>query len=95
MQYEMRAEIWLYPTGAWHFVTLPAEFTEGIRALTGPRRGWGSVRVKAQIGDTAWLTSIFPERSSGAFILPIKADVRRREGLAAGDTVSLTVEIQI
>ena len=33
MRYEADAEIWVFHTGAWHFVTLPATFTEGIKAL--------------------------------------------------------------
>jgi hypothetical protein len=96
MRYEMQAEIWLYKTGSWHFVTLPVEFSEGIKTLRGPTsRGWGSVRVKARLGASEWRTSIFPESKSGAFLLPIKAEIRRREGVAAGDTVALVVELEM
>jgi hypothetical protein len=41
-----------------------------------------------------WETSIFPDsRSGGAYILPLKAKVRSAEGIMAGDTISLTLEI--
>jgi len=96
MRYEADAEIWVFHTGNWHFVTLPAAFTDGIKALRGPKTpGWGSVRVTARLGASEWRTSIFPDSKSGAFLLPIKAEVRKREGVAAGDTVSVAVEIEI
>lgn len=97
MRYEAEAEVWLYTAAktAWHFVSLPSEFSEGIRALRGPRApGWGSLRVTATIGGTTWRTSIFPDTKSGAFILPLKAEVRRRESIGAGDRVAVTVEIE-
>jgi hypothetical protein len=96
MRYEADAEIWVFHTGNWHFVTLPAEFSEGIKTLRGPKTpGWGSVRVTARLGSSEWRTSIFPDSKSGAFLLPIKAEVRKRERVTAGDTVSLSVEIEI
>jgi hypothetical protein len=93
--YEFSAPIWLYQgQGAWHFITLPVDVAARIRHLiTGPRRGWGSVRVKVSIGRTTWATSIFPYKELNSFILPIKAQVRKAEGLSLGDAplISLTV----
>ena len=53
------APLWLWSEGKgrWHFVTVPAEQAVEIRlaaAASGPRRGFGSVRVAAAIGDVAW-----------------------------------------
>jgi len=97
MRYEVEAEVWLYAgdKAAWHFLSLPAEMTDGIRGLRGPRVGWGSLRVIATLGGTTWRTSIFPDAKSGAFILPLKADVRRRENVGAGDRVAVAVEIEL
>ena len=89
--------LWLW-TGegpSWHFVTVPEEQSAELRleaAAAGPRRGFGSVRVEARIGDVAWRTSVFPQKSGG-YILPVKASVRRDAGIAAGDEVSFEVEI--
>lgn len=96
MRYEVKAEVWLYAgdKAAWHFLSLPPDMSEGIRRLRGPRVGWGSLRVAATVGGTTWRTSIFPDSRSGAFILPIKADVRRRENIAAGDRVTVNVDIE-
>ena len=56
------------------------------------RRGFGSVRVQCRIGDVIWRTSLFPQKSGGYF-LPIKIDVCRKEGLAAGEQVTVDLEL--
>ena len=91
------APIWLWSEGkgSWHFLTVPPEQAIEIRLLataTGPRRGFGSVRVSASINGVTWRTSIFPQKSGG-YILPVKADVRRRAGIAAGDDVMVTLAL--
>jgi hypothetical protein len=53
------------------------------------------VRVEARVGTVVWRTSIFPDSKSGAFLLPIKAEVRRRAGISAGDRVGLTIDLLI
>ena len=90
------APIWLWSEGkgSWHFLTIPADDAVEIRletAASGVRRGFGSVRVEAVINDVAWRTSIFPQKSGG-YILPIKADIRRRANISAGDEVTVTIE---
>ena len=93
----VRSKLWLYPgPGGWHFITLPSKHAREIKtSLRGMRRGWGSLPVKATIGKTSWKTSIFPERKSASYVLPVKADVRKRENIEAGDTVVLALEVTI
>ena len=90
------APVWLWSEGqgSWHFLTVPADEALEIRAhsLGGGRRGFGSVRVEATIHEVAWRTSVFPQKSGG-YLLPIKADVRRRAGIAAGDEVTVELEL--
>jgi hypothetical protein len=94
--YEFEAEVWVSGgEGAWHFLTLPADVGEGLKALRGPARNFGSMRVSASVGDTVWKTSLFPDRRLGTFLLPVKADVRRRLGLGVGDSVRVTIEVLI
>ncbi|ESW83008.1 DUF1905 domain-containing protein [Mesorhizobium sp. M1005] len=94
---DVQAEIWVYPgKGGWHFVTLPPEPGAWIKtAMTGLARPWGSLGVEAVIGQTRWRTSLFPDKKSGSLLLPIKTAVRVREGLGAGDTANLTIEMQL
>ena len=85
--YTFDAELWEW-TGqgaAWFFVTLPEDVTDEIDdAHTGPRAGFGSVKVRVSVGATTWDTSIFPSKDAGGFILPIKKAVRVAEGVSVG-----------
>jgi hypothetical protein len=96
-RYDVQAEIWVYPgKGGWHFVTLPPELGARIKtAMAGMARPWGSLGVEAVIGQTRWRTALFPDKKSGSLLLPIKTAVRVREGLRAGDTAKLTIEMQL
>jgi len=80
--WEFEAEPWLHETGSWVFVTLPPDVDEELRLLSGPRRGFGSVRVEVTCGDTTWHTSAFP--SAEGFVVPLKQAVRRAELLEIG-----------
>lgn len=85
---EFSAELWRHGGDAgWHFVTLPAEVAEQVREQAGEPHGFGSVRVEVTVGGTTWRTSVFPDTRTGSFVLPVKAEVRRREDLLAGDDV--------
>jgi hypothetical protein len=90
--YDFTAELWLHNDipGAWYFVTLPRHASDEIRA-TPERRGFGSVRVRATIGDSTWDTSVFPDTRTDSFLLPVKAAVRSREGIDEGDLVTVTI----
>ncbi len=93
--YTLRSELWLYPgeTANWHFVSVPKKESEKIKNEVPQKRGFGSVRVTVTIGKTTWMTSIFPDKRSGTYLLPIKADVRKKESLHKGDIVTFRIEI--
>ena len=89
------APLWLWTgeNGSWHFITVPEELSGEIRAhAMAALRGFGSVRVEACIHDVTWRTSVFPVKSGG-YILPVKAGVRRKAGIAAGDEVIVDLEL--
>ncbi|OGG57819.1 hypothetical protein A2853_04135 [Candidatus Kaiserbacteria bacterium RIFCSPHIGHO2_01_FULL_55_17] len=80
--------------GAWHFVHVDKAQSAKIKEkYAGPRRGFGAVRVSVKIGKTTWQTSIFPDKRSGTYLLPLKAAVRRAEGIFEGETITFTLEI--
>lgn len=82
------------PKAAWYFLTIAGDVATSIRTTTrGRSGGFGSVRVTAQIGETAWQTSLFPSKDNGGYLLPLKAGVRRAEGLEEGGTA--TVELTV
>jgi len=96
--YETRAKLWRWTAGkaTWHFVTLPAAISKEIRLVdAGPRRtGFGSLRVEATIGSSTWMTSIFPSSGLKAYILPVKAAVRKAENLVEGKLVNVQVVVR-
>ena len=92
----MKSEVWLYPGMAgWHFISIPKKQTEDIKRRFGAKaKGWGSLPVVVNIGKTKWKTSIFPDKKSGTYLLPLKADVRKKEGVFKGDFVNLLIEVK-
>jgi hypothetical protein len=96
-RYSCPSKIFLWPgqQAAWHFVPVSAKQSAAIKKVHGAHaRGWGSLPVRATIGKTRWNTSIFPDKKSGTYLVPLKLAVRTAEGIAVGDTVKLVVEIR-
>ena len=54
--------------------------------------GWGVTPVEARIGGVAFKTSLFPK--DGGYLLPLKADVRRKTNITVGDTIDVEMTIQ-
>ena len=80
--------------GSWSFVTLPHEVADDLRdSLVEPPRGFGSVRVTVEVGASRWGTSVFPDKESGSFVLPVKQAVRRAAGIEEGDPVTVTLSL--
>ena len=79
---------------SWYFVALPKDLSEDLNALFGDhRRGFGSLPVEVSIGATVWRTSLFSDSKRGTFLLPLKASVRKAEGISEGLTVKTSFEI--
>jgi hypothetical protein len=97
------ADVWLWTgKGAWHFVTLPVQTAVqlkeidqiGFLSLTAkPRRGWGSIPVTVKVGGSIWGTSIFPDKKSGSYFLPLKSSIRNAEQIAVNDTLAIELSI--
>ena len=95
MVVDFDAQLWVWDArraDTWTFVSLPAEVSEDIRERAGPRRGFGSLRVRVTVGGSTWTTSIFPDSTRG-YVLPVKRAVRTAEKLAPGDVAAVTVEL--
>lgn len=91
----VKGPLWLWSggQGSWHFLTVPEEQSVPFRAESlAHRSGFGSVKVEARVGDVAWRTSVFPQKSGG-YVLPVKASVRRDAAIAAGDEITVEPEI--
>ena len=85
--------IWTGESGCWHFITVPEDQSDEIRAhCFANSRGFRSTKVEARIDEVSWRTSVFPMKSGGYF-LPVKAEVRRKARIAAGDEVTVEIEL--
>lgn len=95
--YTMKAKVWLYQgIAAWHFVTLPKKQSRDIKKMFGVLAGgWGSLPVVVTVGKTSWKTSIFPDKKAGAYLLPVKADVRKGEKISSGDMITFSIKIRV
>lgn len=91
---EFTAELWRWKAqDGWFFVTVPAEASALVRERPRPPRGFGSVRVRATIGDSVWATSVFPDSESGCYVLPVKKAIRMAQSVDEGDPVDVRLDI--
>ena len=95
------AELWRWAArkesadvDGWCFVTLPLDLADDVRERAGEPRGFGSVRVRVQVGTTTWDTSVFPDAASGSFALPVKKAVRTAAGVTVGDLLTVTLSVR-
>ena len=94
MELEFSGEMWFWRgPSPFHFVTVPDEESQDIEAIARDvTYGWGCIPVTARVGTTRFTTSLFPK--DGAYIVPIKAAVRKAEHIDLGDMVTVTMTIE-
>ena len=86
-------KVWTNDEGRVHFMSLPENMSGEVRAhALAYRRGFGSVRVEVRLDGIVWRTSLFPVKAGGYF-LPVKVAVCRQAGIAAGDVVTVELEL--
>lgn len=94
------APLWRWSGGSggnWFFITIDGEAGDALSATrlmrrleTGNAHGFGMIKVHATIGDSRWSTSVFPQKEGG-WLLPVKAAIRRAEGIDEGDVVEIAL----
>ncbi len=78
----------------WFFVSLEKKISAQIKWMEDLKKvGLGFVCVKAKVGKTTWSTTLFPTKE-GLYLIAIKAGVRKKEGLQAGDVVKISLELE-
>lgn len=89
---------WQGEKATYHLVTFTGDAAEALSGHAimqklefGKRAGFGSIKVTARIGETAWKTSVFPQRKQSEWILLINKKVMRAERLAPGEETDVTV----
>ncbi len=90
------SKVWLYPGMAgWHFASVPKAESTVIKNSVKVKAGFGSIPVEVQVGAQVWTTSIFPDKKAGQYLLPLKASVRKKEGIYADDTITIRIKLLV
>jgi hypothetical protein len=94
--YKLSSKVFVYPgMGGWRFLGIPLKEGKEIKEKFGKHaRGWGSLPVVVTIGATTWETSIFPDKKSGTYLLPLKAQVRKKEEIDDDSKVQFTLKLR-
>ncbi len=94
VQFKFEAQVihWRGPS-PFFFVPIPPQYAEELRHVAKVvSYGWGMVPVEATIGGIAFTTSLFPKDAT--YLLPLKAVVRRKANITAGDLVIVDMTIE-
>lgn len=94
MDVTFSAELWFWKGPApWYFVTVPDEECAAVEVMAAEvSYGWGMIPVTARIGGTEWTTSLWPK--DGAYVVPLKAAVRKAEGIDDGELVTVRLSVR-
>jgi hypothetical protein len=49
--------------------------------LRRQEEGWGRMKATAEIGKSQWETAIWFDKKHKTYLLPLKAEIRKKEGL--------------
>lgn len=93
--YTFSSIVWKHASpGGWFFVSIPADLSQEIRSGNQwLEEGWGRLKVKASIADYQWDTAIWFDTKLNCYLLPLKADVRKRIDLK--EDVEIEVSIRL
>ena len=91
-RFETQVIYWRGPS-PFFYAPIPPQHVEELRQVSKiVTYGWGMIPVEAQIGDVVFNTALFPK--DGTYLLPLKAAVRRKTNITAGDLIAVDMTIQ-
>lgn len=97
VKYLFKARVWKSKGSAgWYFATVPKYISKNIRSKHGlSEEGWGRLKTQAKIGNIEWKTSIWYDTKAGAYLLPLKAQVRKKESIFIDDRVAVILQLEL
>lgn len=95
IKYEYISKVWKHGSPAgWYFISLTQESSKEIREnLKWQEEGWGRLKVSAKTGSSGWETAIWFDTKMKTYLLPLKADIRKKENIHNGDSIKVTLWI--
>jgi hypothetical protein len=93
IKFEFTSKPWQYaPPGGWYFASLPVKLSSEIRnAVKSEEAGWGRLKAAARIGKAEWKTAIWFDTKLNAYLLPLKAEVRKSANIEVGKNIKITI----
>ncbi len=73
----------------YFFVVMPESDSADLKEEARSLIYWGQVPVRVVIGGTEFSTALFPK--DGRYLVPLRAAVRKAEGIGEGDVVAVTL----
>lgn len=98
IKYRFSAKVWRYSstggTGGWWIVRFPKELAKEIREnLKCLEEGWGRLKITAKIGDSQCQTAIRFDRKRDTYLLPLKAEIKKKEAIEIGKEENVIIWI--
>ncbi len=96
LTYQFTSELFVWSGGQanWYFIRMPVAQSRELREqMDGLTNGFGSIRVEATIEESTWRTSVFPESTTGSYLLPVKKQIRKAAEIEDGDTLEVLLTV--
>lgn len=86
-------EVWYWRGPApFYFVSVPDELSGQIHEVAREvTYGWGMIPAVVTVGATTWPTALWPK--DGTFVVPLKAWVRKAEGIDEGEPIDVDLVV--
>lgn len=93
IKYNFTGTVWQHsPNGGWVFVSLPKTISKEIREnLQWQEEGWGRMKVLASTKNIEWQTAIWFDTKSETYLLPLKAEIRKKAFIQLDDTLDIQI----
>lgn len=94
MNLTFSGEVWHWRGPApFFFVTVSEPEAAQLQEMSAMvTYGWGMIPAVLTIGDTTWETALWPK--DGGYVVPLKAAVRKAEGIEEADTVTINLTLK-
>lgn len=95
INYKFSAKLWKDSTsGGWVFVSLPKNISKEIRKnLKWQEEDWGRMKAVATINNLEWSTAIWFDTKSNTYLLPVKAEIRKKAYLKLDSIIHINISI--
>ncbi|MBM3261569.1 DUF1905 domain-containing protein [Candidatus Kaiserbacteria bacterium] len=96
VSFKSRVVVWPGDKAAWRFLYMPKSDSAMLRKEFGRlSRGFSSLPVTATIHKISWDTSLFYDTRSACYLLPLKAQIRRKAEIDDDDTLTCVIALRI